>query len=314
MSDASGSERLFAQHRDKLIDDLSSERPLYRTHTEYTLSNMCAQYTDSVPECKSMSHQSTPIIVFGASGRMGARVCALASNDQSTHVIAAIVRADSPRIGQIARDVASGEIRFISRKNAEEMPLSQGEVLIDFSGDDGSRQSIELALARRAGAVICTTALSSETMTLADEAAKKIPLLISPNTSMGVAVLASAVAMVAKLLGTTYECSIVEAHHSKKKDAPSGTALRLARAVKEAGAEIKDDQVVAIRGGDVIGEHTVRFAGPGEYVELTHRATSRDLFALGAIRAARWLSGRRPGRYSIEDVLGIATRSTQNRG
>lgn len=260
-----------------------------------------------------MSHQSTPIIVFGASGRMGARVCALASSDASMRVIAAVVRADSPRIGQVARDVADGAIRFISPQNTGEIPQSRGEVVIDFSGDEGARHAIELALSRSAAIVIGTTALSTATIALADDAAKKIPLLISPNTSMGVAVLSSAVATVARLLGPSYECSIVEAHHSKKKDAPSGTALRLARAVKDAGAAIKDDQIVAIRGGDVIGEHTVRFAGLGEYIELTHRATSRDLFAMGALRAARWLSNRAAGRYTTEDVLGIAARSPQDR-
>lgn len=254
-----------------------------------------------------MSSQSTPIIVFGASGRMGARVCALASSDAHSRIIAAVVRTGSPREGQIARDVAGEAIRFISPQKTGEIATSRGEVVIDFSGDDGARAAIELALMRSAGIVIGTTALSESTLALAAEAAKKIPLLISPNTSMGVAVLASAVAMVAQALGPAYECSIVEAHHSRKRDAPSGTALRLARAAREAGAVIKDDQILALRGGDVIGEHTIRFAGPGEYLELTHRATSRDLFALGAVRAAHWLSAKSPGRYSIEDVLGIAT-------
>ena len=96
------------------------------------------------------------------------------------------------------------------------------------------------------------------------------------------------------------------ARHSRKKDAPSGTALRLAAAVRSAGHALRDDQVVAIRGGDVIGEHTVRFAGPGEYIEITHRATTRDLFAIGAIHAAKWLVGKPAGEYSIEDALGMS--------
>jgi 4-hydroxy-tetrahydrodipicolinate reductase len=131
---------------------------------------------------------------------------------------------------------------------------------------------------------------------------------------MGVAVLAAAVRTVAGLLGSEYECSIVEAHHSKKKDAPSGTALRLAKAAREGGSALRDDQILAVRGGDVIGEHTVRFAGSGEYIEMTHRATSRDLFAMGALRAARWIAGRSPGWYTMEDVLGVGAVSRQDRG
>jgi 4-hydroxy-tetrahydrodipicolinate reductase len=121
--------------------------------------------------------------------------------------------------------------------------------------------------------------------------------------SLGVAVMARLSRLAATALGKAYHCSIVESHHINKKDAPSGTALRLADACREGGALLPDDQVLAIRGGDVIGEHTVRFAGTGEYLELTHRATTRDLFALGALRAASWIVGKPPGLYSIEDVV-----------
>ncbi|MBC8106802.1 MAG: 4-hydroxy-tetrahydrodipicolinate reductase, partial [Anaerolineae bacterium] len=113
-------------------------------------------------------------------------------------------------------------------------------------------------------------------------------------------------AQIARSLGAGYDISIVEAHHNKKKDAPSGTALRLAKAIEQSGTHVKSDQIVAMRGGDVVGEHTIRFAGEGEYVELTHRATSRDVFAHGALRAAVWLAHREPGWYTMEDVLGIA--------
>lgn len=288
-------------------------RPLYRTRTDYLLSNMCAQYTDTVPECKSMSESSTPIIVFGATGRMGSRVCAVAARDPSLRLIAALARHDSPRAGQVVRDVGDLDLRVISPQKAAEIPRSRGEVIIDFSSDSGAVESLALARARSAAIVIGTTALSAASLERAREAASEIPLLISPNTSMGVAALASAVSAIAALLGDGYECSIVEAHHSKKKDAPSGTALRLADAARRGGSTLRDDQILAVRGGDVIGEHTVRFAGPGEYLELTHRATSRDLFALGALRAARWIAQRPAGRYTMEDVLGIPSRSPQVR-
>jgi 4-hydroxy-tetrahydrodipicolinate reductase len=260
-----------------------------------------------------MSHSSTSIIVFGASGRMGSRICAIASSDPSTRLIAAVVREGSAREGQIARDVADGSIRFISPQKAREIEHFRDGVVIDFSSDEGAVDANAIALHHGAALVVGTTALSPKSVEALRRVSLKIPVLISPNTSMGVAVLSAAVRLVAKLLGPEYECSIVEAHHSKKKDAPSGTALRLAKAAREGGSTLRDDQVLAVRGGDVIGEHTVRFAGSGEYVELTHRATSRDLFAQGAIRAARWIAGKPPGMYTMEDVLGVATTSPQNR-
>jgi 4-hydroxy-tetrahydrodipicolinate reductase len=162
-----------------------------------------------------------------------------------------------------------------------------------------------MALDLNAALLVGTTALSSSTTALLRDASSKIPLLITPNTSIGVAAASAAVRALASTLGSAYEVSIVESHHSMKKDAPSGTALRLAQAVRDGGGGVKDDQILAMRGGDVVGEHTVRFAGAGEYVEVTHRATSRDLFARGALTAARWLSGRAPGWYTMQDVLGI---------
>lgn len=260
-----------------------------------------------------MSDSSTSIIVVGASGRMGSRICALASSDASMRLIAAVVREGSSREGQVVRDALDGAMRFISPQKAREIDAVRGCVVIDFSSDEGVKQSLSLAAHHRAAMVIGTTALSAPTIAMLREASSRVPMLISPNTSMGIAVLASAVSTVARLLGPEYECSIVESHHSRKKDAPSGTALRLAGAVRQAGSKINDDQVFAVRGGDVIGEHTVRFAGPGEYLELTHRATSRDLFAQGALRAARWIADRPAGWYTIEDVLGVAARSPQDR-
>lgn len=260
-----------------------------------------------------MNAQSTSIIVFGASGRMGARLCALAATDPTVQLLAAVVRDRSLREGQLVRDTADAAMRFVSAENAGKIKQIGPEVVIDFSSDHGALQALALASKRGAALVVGTTALAPSTLDALRGAAAKIPVLISPNTSMGVAVLADAVVAAARLLGPAFECSIVEAHHSRKTDAPSGTALRLAAAARSGGALVRDDQVLAIRGGDVIGEHTVRFAGPGEYVELTHRATSRDLFALGAIRAAKWLVGRAPKLYTIEDVLGLVKRSTQDR-
>jgi 4-hydroxy-tetrahydrodipicolinate reductase len=155
--------------------------------------------------------------------------------------------------------------------------------------------------------LVCTTGLGSDAVETLRAESKARAVLLSPNTSLGIAAVADLVRRCAAML-PGYECSVVEAHHSQKKDAPSGTALRLADAARAGGTGLKPEQIVSIRGGDVVGEHTVRFAGPGEYVELTHRATSRDLFARGALAAAAWLKGRGPGWWTMEDVLGLASR------
>lgn len=256
-----------------------------------------------------MSTSPISIIVHGARGRLGARICDLARRDPSLHLA-----------GEIDRTTTLDHIRSNEHKNNEKhtfcgfsfgeiTPDARADVVIDFTSDDGAREACRYALHARAALLVGTTALSTITLDHLRDAEKKIPILVAPNTSLGVAVLAQAAANVARALGAGYDISIVEAHHNQKKDAPSGTALRLARAISDTGAEVRADQVIAMRGGDVVGEHTIRFAGPGEYIELTHRATTRDVFAHGALRAARWLAGRGAGRYTIEDVLGLPQRT-----
>jgi 4-hydroxy-tetrahydrodipicolinate reductase len=250
------------------------------------------------------SNERVGVIIIGASGRMGSRLCALSHEDDGFELSGAIEVAGS---GCAGREAAPG-----SGVRIAELPVNtaelRGDVVIDFSSDAGAREATRLAQSIGAALLIGTTALSEQTRTAVREAAKKIPALIAPNTSLGVAALARAVREMASMLGPGYRCSIVEAHHSAKKDAPSGTALRLAEAARAGGADLPGDQVLAIRGGDVIGEHTVRFAGAGEYIELTHRATSRDLFVRGALRTAAWLKGKPAGLCTMEDVLGIAAR------
>jgi 4-hydroxy-tetrahydrodipicolinate reductase len=249
-----------------------------------------------------MSKSSTHIVVFGASGRMGSRIIALASSDPSFAVDAAVVRAGSPSLADRHARVSPGTPPFTAIESA----AFQGDfarVVIDFSSESGALDACRFAVASRAALLVGTTALSDAARAALTHASLSIPVMVAPNTSVGVAVLADAVGRVARALGPAFECSIVEAHHSAKKDAPSGTAKRLASAAHSGGSALRDDQILAIRGGDVIGEHTVRFAGPGEYIELTHRATTRDLFARGALRCAAWLASREPGAYSVEDTL-----------
>jgi 4-hydroxy-tetrahydrodipicolinate reductase len=248
---------------------------------------------------------------------MGTRIVSLALDDHSFALRGAIVRENSPRAGErIALPAASagasgahapsGSLTLETAKNIEKTAVL-AHVLIDFSSDDALPES--LALAERAGAamLVGTTALSDRSIAALKRASASRAVLVAPNTSLGVALLSVLVRDACRALGPDYQCSIIEAHHSAKKDAPSGTALRLAKAARDAGHALADDQILAMRGGDVVGEHTVRFAGPGEYIELTHRATTRDLFARGALRCAAWLKGKPPGWYSMHDVVGLPT-------
>ncbi|MGE3109748.1 MAG: 4-hydroxy-tetrahydrodipicolinate reductase [Phycisphaerales bacterium] len=253
-----------------------------------------------------MSSTTTSIIVHGALGRLGARIVALARRDSTIRISAVVDRALASEHAA-ERQAETHAKHGVECDSLDRVPRGvEGQVLIDFTSDDGARRAAEFAAERSLALLVGTTALSTMTMDELRASAKKIPILVAPNTSLGVAVLARAASEVARALGIEYDVSIVEAHHNQKKDAPSGTALRLAQAIRESGREVKGDQILSLRGGDVVGEHTIRFAGGGEYIELTHRATTRDVFAHGALRAAKWLAARQPGWYTMEHVLGLA--------
>ena len=253
-----------------------------------------------------MSTSITTIIVNGATGRVGSRLCSLASRDASLHLAAALARPGSPSIGSPAFPVNHGENALL----IADATTADADVVIDFSSDAGVRAALSIASDRSAALLVGTTGISDQTMRMLRDASDRLAILVAPNTSLGVAAVADASARLAASLGPEFRASIVESHHIHKKDAPSGTALRLADAIRGALADpqrqLPDDQILSIRAGDIVGEHTIRFAGPGEYVELTHRATTRDVFALGALRAARWLHGRGAGWWTMEDVLGFA--------
>jgi 4-hydroxy-tetrahydrodipicolinate reductase len=216
---------------------------------------------------------------------MGARVCALARDD--------------PRFGLVAEIDLKGNTETVTEGEA---PI---DVVIDFSSDEGARSAIRIASEHGAAALIGTTGLSQQTLSAIEVAARRLSVMVAPNTSMGVAVMNHLAAVAAGLLGDRYTVNLVETHHTRKLDAPSGTALRIAETLRRAGARLPDDQIHAIRSGDVVGEHTVEFAGGDERVRITHMAGSRDLFVRGALEAAAWLHGRSPGRYDIEQALGL---------
>ena len=269
----------------------------------------------------------TSIVIFGASGRMGARIGALALLDPAFDLRGCVVRDGSSRVGEsIALPEGAPQSRAVdattlpggahpAREGAAELHLETAKnigktaisahAVIDFSSDAGVPESIALAERLSAALLVGTTALSARSLDALKGASRSRAVLVAPNTSLGVAVLSVLVTQACKHLGPDYHCSIVEAHHAAKKDAPSGTALRLASAARQAGHALRDDQILSMRGGDVIGEHTIRFAGPGECIELMHRATSRDLFARGALHAAAWLKGKPAGWYTMQDVLAL---------
>lgn len=260
------------------------------------------------------------IAIHGAAGRMGLRLVALSTEDADLRLAGA---ADSPRSPGIGQD--AGTLAGVKPLGVAVTPaLTQRyDAVIDFSVPAATREAIKACVAHGSALVIGTTGLTPDDHKLIDEAAKKIAVLQAPNMSLGVNLLFALAAQVAKRLGDDYDIEIVEAHHRFKKDAPSGTALGIAQAICDAtGKDINNDVVHgregddttrrrgqigmhALRMGDVVGDHTVSYATLGERIELTHLASNRDVFARGALRAAKWLAGKPAGRYRMADVLGL---------
>ena len=232
---------------------------------------------------------STPIdlLIHGASGRMGQRLLALAPEHSGLRLVAAVAR--RAEIPGVAPSLAWP---------ADRLPETPAfGLMVDFSLPEAFDDALALAVARGAAFVSGTTGLSSSQRDALDAAARRIPVLWSANFSLGVAVLSDLVERAARAL-PGWDLDIVESHHVHKKDAPSGTALVLGAAAEQGGAS---PRYAAIRAGDIVGEHWVQFASVGERVELAHRATSRDIFARGALAVGAWLAVQAPGRYAMRD-------------
>jgi 4-hydroxy-tetrahydrodipicolinate reductase len=201
--------------------------------------------------------------------------------------------------------------------------FSKTDAIIDFTAPEVTMKTAAYAAGAKKALVVGTTGLSDADMARLTELSKEIPMVVSPNMSIGVNVMFKVVAELTRLLGEDYDIEIVEAHHRLKKDAPSGTALGLARAIAKArGVDLNERACYArhgmigarpkgqigiqtLRAGDIVGDHTVLFAGNSERIELSHRAHTRQNFAQGAVRAARWITGKGPGMYTMMDVLGL---------
>jgi 4-hydroxy-tetrahydrodipicolinate reductase len=266
---------------------------------------------------------SIPMIVCGAAGRMGRTLVSLIARDPRVHLHAAIESPDHPALGGDAGVLAGAGSVGVPIADDFHGIVGADTVTLDFTTAPSALEHLRAAVQKKAAIVIGTTGYDEEQRREMDELAPRTRCVIAPNMSVGVNVLLALVAAAAKGLGAGFDPEIVEIHHRMKIDAPSGTALALGRAV--AGALGRDFAaqarfgrqgvvgerseaeigVMALRGGDVVGDHTVIFAGMGERLELTHRAQSRECLASGAIRAGVWIAGQPPGRYGMADVLGL---------
>jgi 4-hydroxy-tetrahydrodipicolinate reductase len=222
------------------------------------------------------------VLLIGAAGRMGKTISDLASGD--------------PKIDIIARCDLGDPI---------ELPMKNCDVAIDFSNADAITEVSAAALQHRKPLVIGTTGHSQEQRRLIEETAQSLPVVFASNFSIGVNVLFWLTRKAAEQLGGDFDAEVIETHHKMKKDAPSGTAKTLAEVLKATKKTQTEIPIQSIREGDVVGEHTVIFRGPSERLELTHRAGSREIFARGALRAAKWIVNQPPGLYSMQDVLGL---------
>jgi 4-hydroxy-tetrahydrodipicolinate reductase len=256
------------------------------------------------------------VAIVGASGRMGRAVARLAVAD-GAELVCAVAASDVGRdVGELA-GIGPNGVCVVDGLAAVEH--ARADVVIDFSAPHATLALAAIAAAAGSAIVSGTTGLSDDARLALGKAASRVPVLWEPNMSIGVHVLSQLVAQAAAAL-RDWEVEIVEIHHRAKVDAPSGTALRLAEVAKSArsgetrlvhgrhgkpGPRGADEiGMHALRGGDVVGDHAVYLMGGGERLELVHRATSRDVFAFGAVRAARWIAGKPPGTYSLYDVLG----------
>ncbi len=263
-----------------------------------------------------------PVVIAGSSGRMGRALIEAVQQDPDVRLSGALERAGSAWVGKDAGDLVGASLGVAITDNLA-AGLQGARVLIDFTRPEATLEY--LLHCRKAGVnvVIGTTGFSEAQKQQIAEAAKEIAIVFAPNMSVGVNLTFKLLEIAAKVLSEGYDIEIVEAHHRHKVDAPSGTALRMGEVVAQAlGRNLADCAVygregvtgernpstigfATVRGGDIVGDHTVMFAGIGERVEITHKASSRATFAQGAVRAARFLADKKTGLYDMQDVLGL---------
>ena len=262
-------------------------------------------------------------IVTGAGGKMGGRIISLVHATDGIELVGAVEQPGHPAAGKDAgENLGLGRIG-VSISTDLQVCISHGDVVIDFTSHEASLRHLEIAAAHSRAMVIGSTGFTADELKKASEFARRASCVLSPNMSVGVNVMLKVLAYVAGILGDDYDVEIMEVHHHLKKDAPSGTAMKMAEIVAASlgrdldkvgvfsrhgiiGPRSKTEiGVQTLRAGDIVGDHTVMFGGNGERLEFIHRAHSRDNFAQGAIRAAKWVVGQKPGLYDMQDVLGL---------
>lgn len=263
------------------------------------------------------------VAIVGAAGRMGGHLIRAVSETEGLELTGAIELADNPQIGQDAGLVAAaGELGVKITADLAAV-MQDADVLIDFTFPEVTLKNLAVCAAAGKMIVSGSTGFTPEQRAEAEQYATQIPVVLAPNMSVGVNACFKLLKEAAKILGDDFDVEVVELHHNKKKDSPSGTAVRMGEVIADelgrdynkvanfhregmCGARSKDEiGMQTVRGGDIVGEHTVYFIGMGERIEISHRAMSRDMFARGAMRACLWLSEQNPGIYDMQDVLNL---------
>ncbi len=265
----------------------------------------------------------TKIAVAGARGKMGSRIAALSKEYEGLSLTGAFEKKGHKDLGKDIGELIGLGTLGVKLTEGIDSVLDGADLVIDFTHKDATVEHLRAASGKGKAMVIGTTGLSKDDMAEIKSLTAQIPCVQAFNMSLGVNLLLKVLGDVAKALGDEYDVEIVEAHHRLKKDAPSGTALKIAEVIANAlGRNLDETAVYArkgmigertkkeigvqtVRAGDIVGEHMVLFGGLGERIEITHRATSRDTFARGALKAALWLEGKSPRLYDMQDVLGL---------
>jgi len=262
------------------------------------------------------------VAVAGASGRMGRALLEAVAQAPDARLVGALEQAGSPFLGRDAGELV-GAPCGVSISDDIEQTLATADVLIDFTRPEGTLRHLTACDVLKLNMVVGTTGLSEHDLAQLREVSGRIGIVVAPNMSVGVNLIFKLLDTAARVLAEGYDIEIMEAHHRHKVDAPSGTALRMGEIVARASGRGLAQHAVygregvtgernpatigfaTVRGGDIVGDHTVLFAGIGERVEITHKASSRATFAQGALRAARWLATQPAGLYDMQDVLGL---------
>ncbi len=263
------------------------------------------------------------MIVSGASGRMGSRIITLSRDFKDIKLIGALERKDHKHLGKDIGEIIGIGVTNVKITAGLKDIHEKADVLVDFSSPSATIECLKSISDKPMPVVIGTTGFSKDEIEYIRLYAQNTPCVFAPNMSVGVNLLLKVLSDIAKVTGDDYDVEIVETHHRLKKDAPSGTAMKMAQVIAAALNRNLDDTAVyarhgligerrqkeigiqTVRAGDIVGEHTVLFGGLGERIEITHKASSRDTFARGALKATAWVHKQTPGLYDMQDVLGL---------